>query len=321
MRALQFGKTGTLDALSFVDVATPTAVENEVLVKVYAAGLNPSDVKNVLGLFPAYTTLPRIPGRDFSGVVQAGPAHLVGKAVWGTGKDLGFFRDGSHAEYLTLPAAGVAIKPDSLSFAQAASCGVPYTTAWNALERAEVGEGTRTLIIGAGAVGSAAIDLAIQRKASVVVAVRKPELAEKLRLRSIPTILLSEPETLAEAVREYFTLGAEVIFDTTGFWLAAAINALATFGRIAVIAAPPGGQTQLSILNLYRRGGSIVGINTLLYDSIGCAAMLANLGAAFDSGSLPLPQQLSERPFADAISAYSDVNAGYAEKIVFKLNE
>ncbi len=100
-----------------------------------SAGLNPSDVKNVLGLFP-YTTTPRIPGRDFAGIVTVGPGDLIGRAVWGSGRDLGFDRDGSHAEYLTVPVEGVALLlPPALSFAQAASLGVPYTTAWDGLER------------------------------------------------------------------------------------------------------------------------------------------------------------------------------------------
>lgn len=89
MKALQFSATGDLAALRVVEVATPAPAAGEVLVQIKAAGLNPSDVKNVLGRFP-YTTLPRIPGRDFAGVVVQGPPALVGQEVWGTGRDLGF---------------------------------------------------------------------------------------------------------------------------------------------------------------------------------------------------------------------------------------
>ena len=66
MKALQFDRTGDLAALSFTEIADPVPAADEVLVEVHAAGLNPSDVKNVLGRFP-YTTLPRVPGRDFAG--------------------------------------------------------------------------------------------------------------------------------------------------------------------------------------------------------------------------------------------------------------
>ena len=151
MKALQFDKTGDLSSLRFVEVPTPVPGADEVLVQIKAAGLNPSDVKNVLGRFP-YTTLPRIPGRDFAGVVVEGPQALIGQEVWGTGRELGFFADGSHAQFVKLPANGVARKPTHLSFAQAASLGVPYTTAWDALERSLVTAETRLLVIGGGAV-------------------------------------------------------------------------------------------------------------------------------------------------------------------------
>ncbi len=154
MKALQFLKTGDLSALQLAELPMPVPAAGEVLVQIKAAGLNPSDVKNVLGRF-SYTTLPRVPGRDFAGVVVEGPQALLGQEVWGTGKELGFTGDGSHA------AKGVALKPTHLSFAQAASLGVPYTTAWDALERSLVKAETRLLVIGAnGAVGSATIALA-----------------------------------------------------------------------------------------------------------------------------------------------------------------
>ncbi|MFS2127242.1 alcohol dehydrogenase catalytic domain-containing protein, partial [Pseudomonas sp. Pseusp97] len=140
MKALQFDRTGDLAALSFTEVTDPVPTADEVLVEVHAAGLNPSDVKNVLGRFP-YTTLPRVPGRDFAGTVVQGPAELLGKSVWGTGKGLGFTRNGSHAQLMSVPAGGVALMPERMSFAQAASCGVPFTTAWDALERSQVGAG------------------------------------------------------------------------------------------------------------------------------------------------------------------------------------
>ncbi len=223
MKALQFSATGDLAALSLVDVETPVPAAGEVLVRIKAAGLNPSDVKNVLGRFP-YTTLPRIPGRDFAGVVVEGPQALLGRDVWGTGRDLGFFADGSHAQYLRVSAKGVAHKPTHLSFAQAASLGVPYTTAWDALERSGVGKGTRLLVIGAnGAVGSAALALAKIRGAQVLAAVRKADQAEALQAQGMQAIVLGEPQGLGAQVNAVYQGGADVIFDTTGFWLPAAV--------------------------------------------------------------------------------------------------
>lgn len=316
MKALQFASTGDLAALQLVDIPAPEPQADEVLIQVKAAGINPSDIKNVLGRFP-YTTLPRVPGRDFAGVVIKGPAAMLGLEVWGTGRGPGFFRDGSHAEFLTLPANGVARKPATLSFAQAASLGVPYTTAWDALERSSVKAGTRLLVIGAnGAVGSAALALAKLRGAQVLAAVRRPEQMDVYTQQGIPVIQLQAPDTLAAQVDAIFPGGAEVIFDTTGFWLPAAVPALAAFGRIAIIAAPVDGHVQLPALALYRKGGSVVGINSLLYDTQVCARMLEQFGSAFDQGTLPAPQGLLEVPLSDGVAHYRRIDAGTSDKVI-----
>ncbi|UII73695.1 zinc-binding alcohol dehydrogenase family protein [Pseudomonas sp. HN11] len=317
MKALQFSATGDLAALSIVDVAAPVPATGEVLVRIKAAGLNPSDVKNVLGRFP-YTTLPRIPGRDFAGVVVEGPPELVGQDVWGTGRDLGFFADGAHAQYLTVSAKGVARKPCYLDFAQAASLGVPYTTAWDALERSGVTKGTRLVVVGAnGAVGSAALALAKIRGAQVLAAVRRPEQVDVLQKQGFEAIALGKSEELGVQVNAVFKGGADVIFDTTGFWLPAAVAGLAPFGRIAIIAAPVDGHVQLPALALYRKGGSVVGINSLLYNCEQCAAMLEQFGRFFDEGLLPLPTGLREVALVDGVQCYEEVNQGSADKIVF----
>lgn len=73
MRALRFDRFGGLDELHVRDVPTPDARTGEVLVRVDAAAVNPSDVKNVGGTFHD-TTLPRTPGRDYAGVIVEGPS-------------------------------------------------------------------------------------------------------------------------------------------------------------------------------------------------------------------------------------------------------
>ncbi|WP_460122388.1 quinone oxidoreductase family protein [Pseudomonas sp. S2_C03] len=315
MKALQFDKTGDLSALRLAEVPTPVCGADEVLVQIKAAGLNPSDVKNVLGRFP-YTTLPRIPGRDFAGIVVQGPQALVGQEVWGTGRELGFFADGAHAQFVKLPANGVALKPSHLSFAQAASLGVPYTTAWDALERSLVKADTRLLVIGGGAVATAALALAKVRGAKLLAAARRPEQVKALQEQGYQTLQLAQPEALGAQVNEVFSGGAEVIFDTTGFWLPASVPALATFGRIAIIAAPVDGMVQMPALALYRKGGSVVGINSLLYGVQACAAMLDQFGTFFDEGLLPLPQGLVEAPLAEGLARYAEVNQGSSDKVI-----
>ena len=86
MKALKFNQTGSLEQLKAVEVADPTPQTGEVIVRVRAAAINPSDVKNVLGKIQG-TTLPGIPGRDFAGIVIS-DSKWKGKSVFGTGGTL-----------------------------------------------------------------------------------------------------------------------------------------------------------------------------------------------------------------------------------------
>lgn len=109
MQALQFTATGSLDTLQRQRLPKPVPAADEVLVEVRATGINPSDIKNVQGLFP-YTTTPRIPGRDFAGEVAAGPEELLDLAVWGgTGKGFSFYQDGCHVQCVVVPDNAVAL--------------------------------------------------------------------------------------------------------------------------------------------------------------------------------------------------------------------
>ena len=318
MKALRFDQFGSLDALRVAEVSPPMPCDDEVLVRVRAAGMNPSDVINVLGRFHE-TTLPRTPGRDFAGVVVSGPEEWVGREVWGTGAELGFTHDGTHAEYIALPMVGLALKPVSLSFALAASCGVPYTTAWNALRRGGLVVADRKLVVvGVGAVGSAAIALArVLGTTRVVAAAREADVTHSLRASGVPIILLSDAQAFATEVKAHFPGGADLILDTSGYWVEASVGAIAEFGRIATIAAPKDGHVNFPLRDLYRAGGVLVGINTLLYDVEACAEMLQPIMDAFDNGDIPPPNPVTEVSLDDGPDVYRAINAGSSEKFVF----
>jgi len=317
VKALRFDRFGSLDALQLVEMDTPVPAESEALVRVVAAGVNPSDVKNVLGLFHE-TTLPRTPGRDFAGVVEKGPKEWIGREVWGTGSELGFSHDGTHAEYLVIPTIALALKPVSLSFALAASCGVPYTTAWNALRRGGlVVEDRRLVVIGVGAVGSAAIALArVLGTTQIVAAVREADVTDSLRASGIPIVLLSDAKSFATDINNHFVRGADLVLDTTGQWVDAAVGAIAEFGRIATIAAPKGGHVNLPLLDLYRTGGVLVGVNSLLYDVEACAEMLEPIAEAFDKGVIPPPNAVKEVSLEEGPAVYRAIDAGSTDKVV-----
>src|SRR5690242_6201253 len=145
MRALWFDRQGALGDLRVrSDLPRPAAGPGEALVAIRAAGVNPSDPKNVLGRM-ASTTLPRVPGRDFAGVVEEGPAEWRGREVLGSVNALGFSRDGTHAEWAVVPCDGLVEKPPQLSFEAAAALGVPFVTAAAMLDAAGVATGETVL--------------------------------------------------------------------------------------------------------------------------------------------------------------------------------
>ena len=101
--------------------------------------------------------------------------------------------------------------------------------------------------------------LAEARGADVVMAARRADVVQSLQAQGIKVFQLSQKGNCQSKHVSIFKQQApEVIFETTGFWLAA-VNTVDTFGRVAIIAAPKDGVISLSSLNLYRRGGSIVG--------------------------------------------------------------
>ena len=167
MKALQFSTYGPPGVLSIKEIPKPEPRKGEVLVQIKAAAINPSDVKNVAGHFKS--PLPRVPGRDYAGVVIAGDAEN-GLEVWGSGAGFGVTRDGAHAEYIVVPADSIAQKPPQLSMEQAAAIGVPYLAAWSALVVVgNIQAGETVLIVGvSGAVGRAATQIAHWKKARVI---------------------------------------------------------------------------------------------------------------------------------------------------------
>ena len=130
MHALSFDRYGPPSVLSLIERDIPAPKQGEVLIEVKAAAINPSDIRIVEGAF--HSPLPRVPGRDYAGIVIAGDAP-AGQEVWGSGPRFGIARDGAHAQYVVVGTDWLSVKPAGLSMPRAASVGVPFITAWSAL--------------------------------------------------------------------------------------------------------------------------------------------------------------------------------------------
>jgi NADPH2:quinone reductase len=310
MRAIIVRQFGDPKLLKVEEVPTPQPGDGEALVEVKAAGINPSDVKNIQGVMHG-TTLPRIPGRDFAGVVVRGPVETIGREVWGTGGDIGFTRDGSHVQYILLPLAALTPKPANLSMDAAGSAGLIFVTAWSAMiVAANVSQRDTVLVIGAsGGVGSAAVQVAKSRGARIIGAVRSDEDSARARANGADETINTRSQNLTEAVHAITKVGASVVFDTSGLMFAESVEATAQKGRISVISAPADGQSTFNLRSVYRKELRVLGVDTRPMDTIACAKLLAEMGSGFESGKLKAtPGQ--PRPLSAAAEAYDLVAQG-----------
>ena len=174
MKAVRIHAFGGPEALQLEDVARPVPAADEILLKVYASGVNPVDWVVREGgndALRAHLTLPMTLGWDAAGVVEELGSAVTGlrkgDAVYGVPN---FPGNGSYAEYCAAKASQFALKPKSLNFGEAAAVPLAGLTAWTGLfGHGKLQAGQRVLIQGAsGGVGSFAVQFAKAKGAYVI---------------------------------------------------------------------------------------------------------------------------------------------------------
>jgi NADPH:quinone reductase-like Zn-dependent oxidoreductase len=308
MRALRFASFGPPSVLRIDEIPIPEPGKGEALVRVKAAAINPADYKNVSGHFKN-TTLPRTPGKDFAGIVVKGKQH-EGEEVWGSPPTLGVVRDGSHAEYVVVPAETLSLRPKSLSMAQAAAIGLPFVTAWaSVVGAAKVQPGETVLIVGAaGAVGQAATQIAKWKQAHVIGADI---------VASIPgadAVINTATEDLRQRVLDLTAgRGADAVLDAVGGpMFEPALRSLRYGGRQVAITSTGDPRVSFNLIDFYHNLSRLIGVdsNGLTPRQVGEIADALRLG--FDAGALT-PPPIEIVPFDKAVDAYSRVAAGQAK--------
>lgn len=160
MKAIVYDKRAPGEVLSLREVTKPVPGEGQVLVRVMKASINAADYRSIsMGIFPNG----KIIGADVAGVVEATGSNCsrfkVGDAVFGDLSGAGF---GGFAQYVAAPERLLALKPDSVSFMDAAAVPMAALTALQGLrDRGKIRPGLQVLIYGAGGgVGTYAVQLA-----------------------------------------------------------------------------------------------------------------------------------------------------------------
>lgn len=174
MKAMRIHSFGASDVLRWEDVSVPSPEPGEVLVKVFAAGVNPVDYKIRSGRFRRDLSLPLTLGREISGVVE-----VVGPNVTGFQRGQEVYgmlakHSGGYAEFARALAREIAPKPRSLDHIHAAAVPLAATTAWQGLfDHGQLRKGERVLILGAaGGVGHFAVQFAKHIGARVIATAR-----------------------------------------------------------------------------------------------------------------------------------------------------
>ena len=306
-------------APAIVEQAQPTAAAGEAVVEIFAAAVNPSDVKAALGSMPQ-AVWPRTPGRDFAGRVIAGPQEWVGQDVWGTGGDLGVTRDGTHARYLVLPVSALSRKPKSVTVAAAATVGVPFITANEGLRRAGLrGAGQTIIVFGSnGKVGQAAVQLATRAGAKVI-GVERGSSQYRGHASSVVTAFdAQDPDLVQKLLDATGGRGADIAYNTVGSPYFDTALATLAIGGTQILISTIERNVSFDILAFYRRNLQMLGVDSLKLTVSQCAEVLNHLLPGFDDGSLKAfdVDEASLIPLSGAADAYRKVLSGSMDRVV-----
>jgi NADPH:quinone reductase-like Zn-dependent oxidoreductase len=318
MKAIQYYCEGDPEVLVYEDVPRPTAGPGEVLIRVYAAGVNPADWRARAG-FPdvpeafryaiPHISLPSTPGLDVSGIVEAVGSDVTtfceGDAVYGMVR----FPSGGkgYAEYTTAPVTDLAHKPVTIDHLQAAAVPMGALTAWQFLYQ-DLVAGQTVLINGAaGGVGHFAVQLA-KLKGARVIGVASGRHAAFLRELGVDEFIDYTVAPVEQAVRD-----VDVVFDTVGHDNNHLLAVLKRGGRFIPIS--------LGNFSAERaaEAGIIVGTGHPFLQSSG--VQLAEIGELIDAGQVRVTIDTIV-PLAEARKAHERGEAGHIRgKIVLRVVE
>jgi NADPH2:quinone reductase len=220
MRAVRYHDHGGPDVLTTEEIDDPTPGDEEVVVDVHAAGVNPVDTYFRDGGYEPFA-LPMIPGTDVAGEVrETGPVvegFAPGDRVYGTG--IGRDHYGGYAERVAVPTDRLVSLPDGVDTTAAGAAGVAGVTAWRALvDHATLEPGETCLIHGgSGGVGHVAVQLAAAAGARVLTTAN-PDYHDRLVDLGADTVFDYSRDDLADAVQDVAsagpgTDGVDVILD------------------------------------------------------------------------------------------------------------
>lgn len=304
MRAVVFTGAGGNEVVRVVERPDPEPVPGEVIVAVRYAGVNPADVAQRAGLYPAPPGSPAdVPGLEVAGtVVAAGP----GASRWRPGdRVFGIVGGGGLASRVAVHESHLVAVPALLGDREAAAVPEVFTTAHDAVvSQGGLRAGDVLVVNGAnGGVGTAAVQIGVALGARVVGSARSTSSHGALAALGAEPVV---PEAMAARARDLG--GAAVVLELVGARnLSASLDSLATGGRIVVVGTGAGHTAELSLLRLMMKRARLIGTVLRARSLEEKAAVVA----AFERDVVPHLADSRMRPLVDRVYTAADVAAAF----------
>jgi len=287
MKAIRVHQFGDLDTLQYENIDELHPAADQLLIKVRAIGVNPVDTYIRSGVHAVKPVLPYTPGYDAAGEIEAignKVKHFqAGQRVYLSGS-----LTGCYAEYALCTESQVHVLPDTVTFNQGASIGIPYATAYYALMyRAHAKPGESILIHGAsGAVGVAAIQLARAAGMQVIgTAGTDAGLALIREIGAHEVLDHSIPDYLDQVTELTCHKGVNVILEMlANVNLGNDLKVLSKQGRVVVIGCR--GETTINPRDIMGRNASILGMSYFNATDSQKKQIYAALTAGLGNGTL-----------------------------------
>lgn len=308
MRYVALTAFGDASNLQLAQMAIPEPKPDEVLIKVYAAGVNRPDILQRQGLYPAPENASPILGLEVAGEIVACGVNVK---RWQLGDNVCALVDGGgYADYALAPAAQCLPMPAGYSYVQAAALPETFFTVWhNLFQRAHLQAGETLLIHGgASGIGVAAIQIARAFGINIIATAGSAAKCAAVERLGAQAINYRERDFVAEVKQLTQGLGANVILDMVGGdYIQRNFSAAAKDGRIVNIAFLNGSKTMVDFMPLMLKRLTLTG-STLRAQP---AAVKANIAAELELNIWPLVKAKTISPLIDSVFALSDVAAAH----------
>jgi NADPH2:quinone reductase len=308
MKYIALTAFGESSGLQMDQMAIPEPEQDQVLIRVYAAGINRPDILQRQGLYPAPDGASAILGLEVAGEIVA-----CGAAVkqWQLGdKVCALVNGGGYAEYAVAPATQCLPIPAAYSYLQAAALPETFFTVWhNLFQRAHLQPGETLLVHGgASGIGVAAIQMAQALGVKVIATAGSARKCAAIAQLGAQPINYKEQDFVPEVKRLTQGQGANVILDMVGGeYIQRNFSAAAKDGRIVNIAFLTGSKVTVDLMPVMLKRLSLTG-STLRAQSAQAKAVIAR---ELKEQIWPLLENKTIKPLIDSVFTFSEVAAAH----------